>query len=619
MNQANPKTNAARSPWWRIAADKYLFKSSQISVRRRLLSVIFFVVIGLLLSLVIISAVGIRTENFFLMFTSLFNSQSNTQNFIYQIAIYTLAGLAFSFAMNVGIFNIGISGQMLAGASTAFLIINSINKTTSLADVGQGAQIITLLLCVVGAVAVALVTGLLKIYLKVNEVVSAILLNWIILFLVAYLIHTYDLNQSALTIGNFQSNPLPPGFAFYLTAPQGSAAAGSFIYGSGWLWSIAITVVAVVAVWFVMKFTVFGHKLKTTGLSSSSAKYFGYSEQMLQLGSFAISGAIAGILGAVVYTGQSSYLNFASSGNTALNAVPPEGFNGIAIGLIALNNPIGILVVSVLFSFVNVGANPANLPSTTISLVTGIMMYIIAIYQLSLYLRPWRWYYLSRYTKANGENYLNFENYMGANVEKYQLGAAKLRNNTAERLLLKKRGGKKPGAFVSFFAKPFYAWFAAFRDKGYREQKAALRAKYLERRADIVSEFRYSCAYGLIIDAEQRLNANKPLGLERWEKLRKKIDAWTIGSLNVQILGQLDKHKRGIEAKIKHDAAFALVAKWEKLLADRSGKPVPRAEWGEDLNRLKTYAAAIGDPVVKSDLEHRIKTIAERVSAPREV
>lgn len=139
-----------------------------------------------------------------------------------------------------------------------------------------------------------------------------------------------------------------------------------------------------------MKYTVFGHKLKSTGLSTTAAKYFGYNDKVLQLASFAISGAIAGLLGAIVYTGQSQLLNFNSVGKTALTATPAEGFNGIAISLIGLNNPLAIVVVSIFFSFFSAGAQPAGLPVSTVSLVTGVMMYMIAIYVLTSYVRPWR-------------------------------------------------------------------------------------------------------------------------------------------------------------------------------------------------------------------------------------
>ncbi|WP_052663106.1 ABC transporter permease [Mycoplasmoides pirum] len=598
---------------WNIWTDKYLFKSSQISTRRRILSVIFFIIIGLLLSLIIISSLGIRTQNFFLIFTNLFKSTGNTQNFIYQIAIYTLAGLAFSFAMNVGIFNIGISGQMMAGASTAFLIINAI-PTDLTSKVGQGGQIITVLLCIIGATAVALTTGLLKIYLKVNEVVSAILLNWIVLFIVGYLIYNFDLDEKALNNGSyFQSNPLPPGFSFLIP----SNGSSNFILGSGWLWSIVFTVITILVIWFLMKFTVFGHKLKTTGLSSTSAKYFGYNENVLQLSSFAISGVIAGILGAVVYTGQSNYLNFNTSGGFALNATPPEGFNGIAIGLIALNNPIAIFIISILFSFINVGAAPAGLPSSTISLVTGIMMYIIAIYQLSLYLKPWRWYYLSKYGKINSENYLNFENYMGSNVERYYFNIAKQKNEIVNKKLFGDSLEKK-SKWNTWILKIYYKWLGIYFLKNennefiYKLKKQEIYKEYFERKKEIKKEFNYSCAYNFIIEYTQKIDNNKIPSISSWNKDKKRIKEWTLKNLNPDILKQLEKHTISIDSKIKQNAIIQLINIWNNQILNN--KTANFKNWKLDLEKMNKYLLSIDDIEVRNMLLNKIEELKENIN-----
>ena len=139
----------------------------------------------------------------------------------------------------------------------------------------------------------------------------------------------------------------------------------------------------------LLKYTVFGHKLKTVGHSLSAAKNFGYNKNMLQLSSFLISGVLAGVLAVIVYTAQMSpKLTFQSEGGTALSSVPSQGFDGIAIGLIALNNPIGILLVSFVFTFPDAGSGPAGLATNTIQLIMGIIMYIVAIYTLLAYFKP---------------------------------------------------------------------------------------------------------------------------------------------------------------------------------------------------------------------------------------
>lgn len=159
---------------WTLLTDRYLFRAPQQSLRRKFFSVLMFMVIGLLISLVVCVSLDINGRSFFQMFSRIFVNEWFEKNFAYQICIYVTAAISFSFAMNVGIFNIGISGQMLAGGSTAVLLIHLIPAE---ANPAGGGQILTLILSMMGATAVAAVTGALKVYLRINEVVSAILLN----------------------------------------------------------------------------------------------------------------------------------------------------------------------------------------------------------------------------------------------------------------------------------------------------------------------------------------------------------------------------------------------------------------------------------------------------------
>ncbi|WP_052664028.1 ABC transporter permease [Mycoplasmoides alvi] len=600
---------------FKINSDKFLFRTSNISTRRKVFSVVFFVIISFLLSLIIGSLIGIPSQGFFNIFSRLFLSSDNTKNFIYQIAIYVVAALAFSFAMNVGIFNIGISGQMLAGASTAILIINALPKEFT-ANALYGGQFLTIVLSVIGAVTVALVTGLLKIYLKVNEVVSAILLNWIVLFIVGYLVYNYDWDPNAQQLGKLATNPLPESFAFYISTQNSTP----FINKSGWLWSIIFAIISVIIVWVLMKFTVFGHKLKTTGLSTTSAKYFGYNQNSLQLASFVISGVLAGILGVIVYTGQSDFLNFNSSGGTSLNMVPAEGFNGIAIGLIALNNPFGIIVISILFSFVNVGSQPAGLPGSTISLITGIMMYMIAIYQLSIYVRPWRWIYLLKYGKFNSDSYLNFENFMGSNVEGRTFLIKKNKNDIINNVINSNWNNKNK--FKLFFIKLYYKSIGVYFIKSnsiypngkkissIKLSKQKINDEYLNKRNEIINEFKYSCAYNLIIHWENKLNNfdyKSELMLSKWDHDKTKIDKWTTNILNKEILEQINKHKLIINEKIIIKRVEIIINTWlDKIKSDEK---IVLKDWDANLRILNDLMNKITDKHIKSEFINKVEII----------
>lgn len=534
--------------------DKFFYRKSQKTLRRKIISVVFFIFIGFLISLFILIGVGLRPSSFFDIFTKIFISRSNTQSFIYQISIFVMAALAFSFSMNVGIFNIGISGQMMAGASTAILLISVFPEQWK--SISGGGQIVTLLFSIISAVFVSVLTGVLKIYFKVNEVVTAILLNWIILFIVAYLVQNYDFNEYQYINGGYlQTNKVPDGFAFY---QSGIGMKPSFLTGSGWVWSIAVTVIAVVVVWFLMKFTVFGHKLKTTGISPLASQYFGYNKNGLQLASFAISGVLSGILGVIVYTGQPNYLNFNSLGNTALTSVPVEGFNGIAIGLISLNNPIAIVIVSVLLSFVYVGASPANLPTSSIFLVTGILMYMIAIYAVLAYLKPWRWIYLLKYKKVNSNNYFDFENAMAANSEAYKFKVLDTKNKIIRDLInenVKIKNEKLKNLLALLFLTPFFK-VRLFFSKKYFDIKKQMVGDYIQERKKIISNFKCSCATSLIFDWQDKISDilvnKKPgiIGVNNWNKQKLTILKWIRFDTDKKITEQTNKQILLIDQKL---------------------------------------------------------------------
>lgn len=486
--------------------DRFFYNSKNKSVRRNFFSVLIAIIISLLLSFVIITALGTKPLAFFSIFTKAFELEYDAQNFIVQMCIYIIAALAFSFSMKVGVFNIGISGQMLAGASTAFLIIN--NAFSKDANV-PGGQIITILLSIIGASFVALIIGLLKIYLKVNEVVSAIILNWLVLFIVGALIFKFNLDvESYENGGSFKSLPLNQSFTF-------------FKYSSriGWEWTIIVTFICVISIWIILKFTTFGHKLKTSGSNPFAAQNFGYNKNLYQLASFGISGILSGILAVIVYTAYpSKALDLQGAGGIALNTLPIQGFNGIAVGLISLNNPLAIVLVSFIFTFPNTAASAAGLPDSSVQLVVGVMMYLVAIYSLLSYFKPWRYLIALKYKKINLENYSNLENSIFEINEEFNF----LNKNKLIEIAVKKSENKhlKFKLFYIFFNKLIFIF-----DKEYKAFVLENKKRYLENRNSLIQKFNENCLNKIFDDSEQSLYKLSEKNMKlRWQKDKKIIN-----------------------------------------------------------------------------------------------
>ncbi|AHB99847.1 ABC transporter permease [Mycoplasmoides gallisepticum S6] len=534
-------------PNFLISFDRFFYRKEHKSTRRRILSIIVLILIALLVIYGILVATNVNRYAFLSLFTRGLRDQKQQQDFITNIGIFTLAGLSFGFAMQVKIFNIGISGQMLAGASFAFIITHYLAKAGFAPAVGG--QLITIILSMFVAAFVSVLTGLFKIYLKINEVVSAILLNWIILLIVGTIINNHFIDGIQRLNGNFLSVKFPDQYSFYVV--NGPTF---FTSNTGWVSTIAVTAVSVVIVWVLLRFTVFGHKLKTTGLSSSSAEYFGYNKNLLQLSSFAISGALAGILGVVVYTGQASQaIDFSSVGRFGLSSVPIEGFNGIAISLIALNNPWGIVIVSMLFSLISVGQGPANLPTPqTLSLTLGVLMYIISIYGLMNYLKPWRWIIIKIYGDKNITEYQNLENNMAALSEKHLFKVKKLQKDLNEKL--NKQYVSKLKVALMVLINPIKILFL----KEYKEQINTYKNEYVQEQVSIVNEFYHSCVFNSILatekviqDCESSKNRKLLHKLSKWNKEERRIQKLA-ATLEDEMKTQVNKHIKTINEKISN-------------------------------------------------------------------
>lgn len=377
--------------------DSFIYSKKNRANFKSTLFVILFIFISFLVSLIILSILQydfIRAIRH--IFTVPFND-SISKDFAVQIATYGMASLAFLFAYKTGLFNIGVTGQMM-GAGLAIVGVGiQVGE-----NVGQGAVVLTLIIAILTGAFVSLISGVLKVLFNIHEVVSGIMINWVIFFLSKYLMGAGgDLYYDGLI-----SQPIPEGMSIY-----DQSTSSSFVG------AIIIFFVCTVLVWFVLKFTVFGKKIKSVGLSKDASIYSGYNAKLLQLSSFAISGAIAGLLAVIVYAG---------SGDRAIpfpqsDTLPQYGFDGIAISLISFSNPIALIPVSVFLSIIKTSSAAAPpFPNSFGDLLLGIIMYGVAIFVLVYRYKPIAWikkklgkqekyknnFFVNKYTDSHKE-YLN--------------------------------------------------------------------------------------------------------------------------------------------------------------------------------------------------------------------
>lgn len=389
--------------------DAFIYGKPRKNVSRNILTGIASIIIALIMAIIFATMLGYNPIDIFAkLFTKGF---SEYQFLINYLGIFTLAGLAFAMTSRAGVFNIGISGQML-GAGTAIIffikLLNDLGVTQSIPNgVGQ-LLIIIIAMCIGGLI--ASIIGLMEVHLKVNSVVSSILINWIIYFLSMFLINAF-----AAPEGTGSGNPatssitIPDNFRLIISS-------GSLSNTAGTIPIITIIVIVSALMFFLFKYTVFGHKIKSIGFSLDSSLYAGYKIKTIKVSAFLMSGMIAGLLACVLYTSQSSYIPIA----TSVDAIPTEGFDAIAISLVGGNNPIGIVAVSFIFALFKSSLPAANIPPSYLNLLFGFMMLGASLSVVIIKLRPIVFLKSLKYGKGYLEISDDFETKISALFSKYQ-------------------------------------------------------------------------------------------------------------------------------------------------------------------------------------------------------
>lgn len=315
---------------------KNLFKNNGV---QSLLASLACVVLGLLIGYIVLlfinpngagEAIAAVMKNF------LNYSKSATQakylgNTLVKTAPLLLCALSILFSYKVGLFNIGAAGQYCAGVALSLY--------AALAW-GWG-WLPCMLLAMLGGMVLGAISGLLKSYCNVNEVISGIMLNWIVLYLTNMLLTNVKEETSPYTFVLAHKNP---------SAVLPTLGLGSLLNDNQYVGlALPLSILAAVLVWVVLEKTRFGYELRATGNNKNAAKYCGMAEKRNIILTLVISGALAGMGAAMLYiTGYEQW-------QCSTSSVPGMGFNGIAAAFLGGLNPFGTILASFFIQHITAG------------------------------------------------------------------------------------------------------------------------------------------------------------------------------------------------------------------------------------------------------------------------
>ena len=274
-----------------------------------------------------------------------------------------LTGSAVAFAFSGGYWNIGAEGQLYAGAIAAAWL------GTQLTEVPAPLAILVMILGgFLAGVAWAVGPALLKVYLAVDEVVTTLLLNSVVLFIVSFLLNGPWRDPVS---GWPQSPEIAANAVFVKLVPRSRLHLG-FIIG----------LVAVGLLWLVLSRTVLGLKMRAVGLGPEAARGAGISVQRTMLTAALLSGGIAGVAG----VGEVAGIHF----HLIEGISPGYGYTGIIVATLGGLSAIGVTLAALFIGLIDTGAQ-------TVSRALGVPAYLGDVVQATLLLVTLGMLVLQRY------------------------------------------------------------------------------------------------------------------------------------------------------------------------------------------------------------------------------
>jgi simple sugar transport system permease protein len=246
-----------------------------------------------------------------------------------------LTGLAATVAFKARLFNIGAEGQLYVGALAA-VAVGGMHDGAGLPLPPMLLFVLMLLSAALAGALLLLGPALMKARLGVDEVVTTLLLNFIVLLLVSLMLDGPMKDPTAM--GWPQSVALMGELELAKLIPQTRLHTG-----------LLLAMSLAVALWALMKYTVLGFDIRALGANPRAAAFSGVPVTRTMVAVALLSGALAGLAGAIEVAGRTSYLT--------LDMSPGYGYSGIVIAMLAALHPLAVVVASVFVAGMLVGAD----------------------------------------------------------------------------------------------------------------------------------------------------------------------------------------------------------------------------------------------------------------------
>ncbi|KAI3593024.1 Nucleoside ABC transporter, permease protein 1 [Cupriavidus sp. U2] len=319
------------------------------------------IVVTLLICALLVSLAGAPVgKAYLLLLEGGFGSRFAWSETLTRATPLILTGLAVAVAFRTRLFNIGAEGQLYLGALAAVAVGGQVDGAAAPWAASLPNGVLFGLMVAAGMLAGALLLllpALLKLRLGVDEVVTTLLLNFIVLLGVSLMLD--GPMKDPLAMGWPQSVALVPELEL------GRLMERSRVH-SGLLAAVGLALL----VWAINRFTVFGLQMRAVGANARAAAFAGMSVTRVTLVAAALSGALAGLAGVVEVAGRTGYLT--------LDMSPGYGYTGVVIAMLAGLHPVGVVASAIFVAGILVGADgmsrAVGVPNTIADVIVAVAL-----------------------------------------------------------------------------------------------------------------------------------------------------------------------------------------------------------------------------------------------------
>lgn len=301
------------------------------------------------------------------LFDGAFGNIFNIALTFQQTTLLLFTGLSFAIAFKAGLFNIGGQGQFVLGALGAAVAVLSLGPVVPSGLVGNAILMPAGLLAgvVVGGL-YGFLPGVLKARYDTNEVISTLLLNFIATAVAFVFVDRFFKDP---TIQGTTTRAIPSEAVF---GPRFFPPSTDFA-----LPILVFSLAVVVGIYWLLQRTTIGFDIRALGTQSKAAVFGGVNAEFTTIASMTLAGAVAGVGGAVYV------MMVIGRWQTGL---PPIGFDGIAVSVLAGNNPLGIVPSSLLFGVLESGSQEIQfqlgIPRQLVGVLRGLIILLVATPEL---------------------------------------------------------------------------------------------------------------------------------------------------------------------------------------------------------------------------------------------